>query len=77
MMYRCLALTAVLLTALLQTGCTLAPTLLGIARLLVKNDTAAPTRPVWQMEPEIPQTPAPTLPDLGAADPRSTVAAAR
>jgi len=77
MMYRCLALAAVLLTALLQIGCTLAPTLLGIARLLVKNDATTPTRPVWQMEPAIPQTPTPTLPDLSAADPRATVAAAR
>ena len=75
-MYPRLALAVVLLMALLQTSCTLAPTALGIMSLLVKNE-AAPVRPVWQMEPVIPQTPAPTLPDLGAADPRATVAAAR
>jgi hypothetical protein len=77
MMCRWIALAAVLFTALLQTGCTLAPTALGIARLLVRNDAAVPAGPVWQMEPAIPETPAPALPDLRAADPRATVASAR
>ena len=76
MMYRYLALTAVLLAALLQTGCILAPTILGSFMLFGKND-AVPPKPLWQMEPPIPQTPAPSLPDLNAADPRATVAAAR
>lgn len=76
MMHRCLALAALLWVALLQTGCTLAPTALGIMTLLVKND-AKLGPPVWQMEQEVPQTPAPTLPDLSTADPHATVAAAR
>lgn len=44
--------------------------------LLVKND-AKLGPPVWQMESEIPQISTPTLPDLSAADPHATVAAAR
>lgn len=77
MMYRCVVLAAALLMALLQTGCTLAPSILGVARLLVKNGDPAPSKPVWQMEPEIPSKPAPALPDLSAPDPHKTIAAAR
>lgn len=77
MMYRCVALAAALFTALLQTSCTLAPTALGIMKLLLIKNDAQLGPPVWQMEPEIPQTPTPTLPDLSTADPRATVADAR
>ncbi len=76
MMYRCLALTVVLLAALFQTGCILAPTILGSFMLFGKND-AVPPHPLWQMEPPVSQTPAPSLPDLNVADPRATVAVAR
>jgi hypothetical protein len=77
MMYRRLALVAVLLAALLQTSCTLAPTLLGVAKLLLIKNDAQIGPPVWQMETEIPRTPTPTLPDLSTADPHKTVADAR
>jgi hypothetical protein len=63
--------------ALLQTGCTLAPSILGVARLLVKNGDSATPKPVWQMEPEIPSKSSPALPDLSAPDPHKTIAAAR
>jgi hypothetical protein len=76
MMYRCLALATVLVVALLQTGCVLAPSILGSFMLFAKND-AAPPKPLWQVELSTPQTPAPSLPNLNAADPRATVAAAR
>ncbi|MBI5685230.1 MAG: hypothetical protein HZC54_09115 [Verrucomicrobia bacterium] len=77
MMYRCVALAAALFTALLQSSCTLAPTALGIMKLLLIKNDAPIGPPVWQLEPEIPQPPAPTLPDLSAADPHKTVADAR
>jgi hypothetical protein len=77
MMYRCLALAAALLAALLQTGCTFAPTALGIMKLLLIQNDTRPAPPVWHREPEIPQTPPPTLPDLTTADPHKTVADAR
>ena len=76
MMYRCLALAVVLFMALLQTGCILAPSILGSFMLFGKND-AAPSKPLWQMEPPVAQWPAPSLPSLNAADPHATVASAR
>ncbi len=67
MMYRCLILAAVLVVALLQNGCILAPTILGSYMLFAENPTA-PSKPVWQMEPPVVQTPAPSLPDLNPAN---------
>lgn len=77
MMCRCVALAAALFAALLQTSCTLAPTALGIMKLLLIQNDTRPAPPLWRVEPEIPQPSSPTLPDLSKADPRKTVADAR
>jgi hypothetical protein len=76
MMYRCLALAAVVVMALLQTGCILAPSILGTYMLFAENNNT-PSQPVWQMEPPVKPTSEPSLPNLSTADPHATVAAAR
>jgi hypothetical protein len=50
-----------------MTGCTFAPTALGIASLFVDNKT--PAASVWRIQPVEPSfTPPPSLPDLGAVE---------
>jgi hypothetical protein len=76
-MFRCIALAALLMMALLQTSCTV--TGLDILQwILLKND-ATPPKPLWKEEPVmVGQASAPDrLPDLQKADPKSLVAAAR
>lgn len=75
-MYRCLMLAAVLGVALLQTGCLLAPSILGSYMLFAENKDVPP-KPLWQMEPPVVQAPAPSLPNLNTADPQATVASVR
>lgn len=62
--------------ALTMTGCTFAPTALGIASLFVDNKT--PAAPVWRIQPVEPaHTPAPSLPDLGAVEQHAALDARR
>ena len=66
MMWRAIALSVVVFSALTLTGCTFAPTALGVLSLFAKN--GEPAKAVWRVEaPEIAPAAPPTLPDLATA----------
>lgn len=73
MKFKAVVVTLVALAgALTMTGCTIAPTILGVASLFVDNKTPSP--PVWRIQPvEASPLPSPSLPDLSAVEQRAAL----